>query len=80
MHQAAGTRYLAKEARGDERRWKQWVGCFLGRIVEESVFLYCSQPAPVVVVSLDGEFPLPLLIPCVGDIWAKMSAGALGNA
>ena len=77
MRQAAGTRYLVKGARGDERRQKQLADYFRGRTVEMCILLYLAQLA---VVGVDEEFPLPLLIPCVGDIWAKISAGVLGNA
>jgi len=77
MRQAAGTRYLVKGARGDERRQKQWAGYFRGRTVEKCI-LFTSRN--LAVVGVDEEFPLPLLIPCVGDIWAKISAGVLGNA
>ena len=60
MRQAAGTRYLVKEARDDERRWKQWVGCFLGRTAKESAFLYCPQPAPIAVCNFRWRIPIAI--------------------
>jgi len=60
-----------KRARGGERRPKQWAEYFLGRIVEHEhyILLYHPQAASMAIVIIDGGFPLPLLIPCVGDIF-----------
>jgi hypothetical protein len=77
--QPAGTKQIAKRAIGGEKKQKQWAGYFLGRIDEDCILIFRPQPTPIAVVCIDEEFPLPLLIPCVRDIWTKISAG-VGNA